>query len=128
MIPAAISDGGADDSGASAPGAHDTSSRAREPSDSTPSWSASRPRPRAPSGPAPAFGAAQGAHAAQAPQASQATQACTYGAPLHSAPKRSTAPPRTEDSSSSRRVLVAKGLMSWRASAHLRGPAHRSGC
>ena len=86
VIPAAISDGGADDSGASAP---EPTTSEREPSDSTPS----EREPSEAAGPirtsAPAFGAAQGAHAAQAPQASQAsqaTQAQPYGAPLHSAP------------------------------------------
>lgn len=86
VIPAAISDGGADDSGASAP---EPTTSEREPSDSTPS----EREPSEAAGPigtsAPAFGAAQGAHAAQAPQASQATQATQaqpYGAPLHSAP------------------------------------------
>lgn len=80
VIPAAISDGGADDSGASAP---EPTTSEREPSDSTPS----EREPSEAAGPirtsAPAFGAAQGAHAAQAPQA---TQAQPYGAPLHSAP------------------------------------------
>ncbi|AYJ33039.1 hypothetical protein D4R08_06770 [Corynebacterium xerosis] len=83
VIPAAISDGGAVDSGASAP---ESTPSEREPSDSTPS----EREPSEAAGPigtsAPAFGAAQGAHAAQAPQASQATQAQPYGAPLHSAP------------------------------------------
>lgn len=86
VIPAAISDGGADDSGASAP---EPTTSEREPSDSTPS----EREPSEAAGPigtsAPAFGAAQGTHAAQAPQApqaSQATQAQPYGAPLHSAP------------------------------------------
>lgn len=73
VLPAAISDGGADDSGASAP-------------ESTPS----EPEPSETAGPigtsAPAFGAAQSAHAAQAPQSPQATQAQPYGAPLHNAP------------------------------------------
>lgn len=73
VIPAAISDGGADDSGASAP---EPTTSEREPSEAAGPIRTS----------APAFGAAQGAHAAQAPQASQATQAQPYGAPLHSAP------------------------------------------
>ena len=76
VIPAAISDGGADDSGASAP---EPTPSEREPSEAAGPIRTS----------APAFGAAQGAHAAQAPQASQAsqaTQAQPYGAPLHSAP------------------------------------------
>lgn len=73
VIPAAISDGGADDSGASAP---EPTTSEREPSEAAGPIGTS----------APAFGAAQGAHAAQAPQASQATQAQPYGAPLHSAP------------------------------------------
>ena len=73
VIPAAISDGGADDSGASAP---EPTTSEREPSVAAGPIGTS----------APAFGAAQGAHAAQAPQASQATQAQPYGAPLHSAP------------------------------------------
>lgn len=73
VIPAAISDGGADDSGASAP---EPTTSEREPSEAAGPIGTS----------APAFGASQGAHAAQAPQASQATQAQPYGAPLHSAP------------------------------------------
>ena len=73
VIPAAISDGGADDSGASAP---EPTTSEREPSEAAGPIGTS----------APAVGAAQGAHAAQAPPASQATQAQPYGAPLHSAP------------------------------------------
>ena len=73
VIPAAISDGGADDSGASAP---EPTTSEREPSEAAGPIGTS----------APAVGAAQGAHASQAPQASQATQAQPYGAPLHSAP------------------------------------------
>ena len=76
VIPAAISDGGADDSGASAP---EPTTSEREPSEAAGPIGTS----------APAFGSSQGAHAAQPPQASQATQATQaqpYGAPLHNAP------------------------------------------
>lgn len=73
VIPAAISDGGTDDSGASAP---ESTPSEREQSETAGPIGTS----------APAFGAAQGAHAAQAPQATQATQAQPYGAPLHNAP------------------------------------------
>lgn len=78
VIPAAISHGGADDSGASAP---ESAPSEPEPSEREPSETAG------PIGTSvPAFGTAQGTHAAQAPQASQASQAQPYGAPIHNAP------------------------------------------